>query len=81
MHRPSVPPGIIAYALMLELLDALLVLRQLKGAWSAIGYLAMELTSLISALKLADGMEGALIAFALKKALSGKSVTEGVETG
>jgi len=44
-------------------------------------YFSIELTSLVGALKLADGMEGALIAFALKKALSGKSVTEGVETG
>jgi len=66
---------------MLELLNAFLVLRQLDGAWSAIVCFAIELTSLVGALKRADGMEGALIAFALQKALSGKSVTEGVETG
>jgi len=42
---------------------------------------AIELTSLISVLELADGMEGALTAFALEKALSGEAMTEGVETG
>ncbi len=44
-------------------------------------YFSIELTSLVGALKLADGMEGALIAFALQKALSGKSMTERIETG
>jgi len=76
-----VPPGIIANAFMLELLNAFLVLRQFDGAWSAIVYFSIELTSLVGALKLADGMEGALTAFALEKALSGEAMTEGVETG
>jgi len=75
-----VPPGIIAYALMLELLDALLVLRQLRWAWSAIRYLAMELTPLISVLERADVAEDAPVAFAFQKALSRKAVTERVET-
>ena len=74
------PPGIITYALTLELLDAFLVLRQLKGAWSAIGYLAIELTSLSSALKRADVAERALVLLALQEASGGKTMTQGVET-
>lgn len=80
MHRPSVPPGIIASALMLELLNALLILHQLKGAWSAIGYLAIELTSLSSILERADVAEDAPVAFALQEASGGKTMTQGVET-
>ncbi len=44
-------------------------------------YFSIELTSLVGALERADGMEGALVLPALEEALSGKSMTERIETG
>ena len=73
-------PGVITDALELELLDALLVLRQLKWTWRAIGYSVVELTPLISVLKRADVAEGTLILPAPEEALSGKTMTQGVQT-